>query len=212
MKGLLKKDLLLVAKGWPSMVLITVLIGVAMIWMKGGSGLVTFLTIYMMMQGITTLVSDKMSGWNELATNLPVSRAAAIREKYVVSVLLYALSFPVGLALTMWLADDQTSVLVSVLLSVVFAFSALAIGVPALVRLHRSYFFAGILASFIPAAVMVTVWSRSIEAVMTMTASGPVYTVDMATGLLGWMAAGSAAAALVSMLVMPKILSRYDQN
>lgn len=163
----------------------------------------------MVMQGVTSLITDKMNGFDQRAVNFPVSRENLLREKYIFSFLLFVLAFPVGLALSLWLGNDVQSVWCSVLIAVIFSFSVMAVGIPLLGRMQRSNFFIGIFVSFIPAALMVAYWSQCISVTMTI---GEEYVVDMAMDVLGWFAAGSVAAALLSMLVMPMVLARYDLN
>lgn len=209
MKGLLGKDFLLVAREWKSILLLLVGVSAILIWQKGSVGLVSFFCIMMVMQGVTSLITDKMNGFDQRAVNFPVSRENLLREKYIFSFLLFVLAFPVGLALSLWLGNDVQSVWCSVLIAVIFSFSVMAVGIPLLGRMQRSNFFIGIFVSFIPAALMVAYWSQCISVTMTI---GEEYVVDMAMDVLGWFAAGSVAAALLSMLVMPMVLARYDLN
>lgn len=101
MKGLLIKDFLLLRSYTKSLLLVLVLFLV--IGMSSGTAFVVgMVMIQCVMLAVSTFSYDDMAKWNTYMLSMPVSRKTAIREKYMLALLLSlagaALSLAAGLA------------------------------------------------------------------------------------------------------------------
>lgn len=220
MKGLFKKDWIVMSQTWILMLVIMVLIIGGMFYFDAGIGTVSFLTIYLMMQGVTMVIPEKLSGWNLYQTTLPISRANAIREKYWFSLILSVTGFAAGLAIVWLFVSGMTDddLLITSLIGWILALSSLAFGLPMLIGLPKNGFIIGIVGGFVPGSVCIALWTQmlsgmAVSAEMINGQPGAVsFVPDLHIDFLWGCLAAFMALTILSLLVMPVLLSRRDQN
>lgn len=214
MKGLLKKDFFLVLKSWPIMLGIFVLATAIMVFLNATAGILSFTAIFFLMQGVTSIITDRMCGWNLYQTTFPVSRSKAIMEKYLFSLVCGVIGLVIGFLTCLCVGwPDQESLLVSGLIGGILSFSAMAAGIPLLIALPKSTFAAAISASFIPGAVCIVLWNQALNRQSALAAASQgAIAFTMRTDLLWSLLAIMAGLCLISWLVMPWLLSRKDQR
>ncbi len=215
MKGLLKKDTLMVLKSWPVMVVILAIMLGIMVFMDVPTGILSFVSIYFMMQGVTSIVTDRMCGWNLYQTTFPISRRMAVVEKYVYSLILCAIGFVVGYLLTVicFPGVEEEDLLVSGLLGGILSLSALSTGIPLLIMLPKNVFIVAIFGAFIPGALCIVHWSRALSEMSAQVAASQGQIVfSMRTDVL-WVELGiMAVLSLISIAACPTLLSKMDQR
>ncbi len=215
MKGLFKKDTLMVLKSWPIMVVILSVMLAIMVFMDVPTGILSFVSIYFMMQGVTSIITDRMCGWNLYQTTFPISRSMAIVEKYVFSLVVCAIGFVLGYALTMIFFPGirQEDLLVSGLLGGILSLSALGAGIPLLILLPKNTFIVSIFGAFIPGALCIVYWSHVLSEMSAQVAASQGQIVfSMRTDVL-WAELGvMALLSMISLVAAPYCLSKMDQR
>ena len=228
MKGLLKKDFLTLYKTWPALLLVFAAVTLMLVYFGAESGILSFVTIYFVMQGVSSLITDKMGGWYSYQTTLPVSRANALREKYILSLLCGLAGFVLGFAITMLITGglDQESLEISMLIGIVLSLSAAAFGIPMLAVLPKNSFIISIFGSLLPGAIVVGIWSQKIseasaamaESAMAVTESGAMEVAGAAAEfsmyleILWWGLAIMAILFVLSYIIAPVLVAKTDQN
>ncbi len=215
MKGLLKKDWLVLKATWIQLALIFTVITGLLVFFDLSVGIVSFVTIYFAMQGVTTVINDKMSGWNAYQITFPLSRANEIREKYLFSFILAAAGFALG-ALISFAIDPNMAweqFAISSMIGWILTLSAISVGIPLLAMRPRSAFSLGIFGAFIPGSVCVAAWqmilSESMKTINPLTASAAEM---LRLDILYWCLAAMAVFTILSVWLAPGIMSRRDQK
>lgn len=215
MMGLLKKDFMMISKSMSIIVLIPIVTIGLMYYFGMEEGIVTFFAIFMTMQGISTILADRISGWNLMETTFTISRKKAVLEKYFLSILLGITGFLMGLIFLLYfcgdLSDEQRWI--NILISAIFCFSIIAAAIPASILLPESQFFIAVGISFIIPACCIAKWSSSITA-QQIIKNGVAVGMEMNYQILmlSMMALFCAVICLMSMLIAPRILSKIDQR
>lgn len=215
MKGLMKKDFMMLKTQWIVMLGIFALISIFMIWMDASEGLISYITIYFLMQGVASIITDRMSRWNLYQTALPISRPTAIREKYILSLLCGLFGFGLSLAIVYGLGfgKDQEVVLINILLGWILSFSALGFGIPLITMLPKSAFILGIFGSLLPGGACVALWSIKLnEASAKAMATAGAAPFSMQTDFLWTCFAIMVLCVVLSYLIVPRLLAKMDQK
>lgn len=214
MKGLLKKDFLLAFKSWPVMLGILVIATAIMAYLNATVGLLSFIAIFFLMQGVASIITDRTSGWNLYQTTFPISRSRAITEKYLFSLICGLAGFGLGFLICLCFGSAQEeALLVSSLLGGILGLSAMSVGIPLLLALPKNAFPAAIFAGFIPGAFCVVLWNQELtrQSALVQASQGAI-AFNMRTDLLWIQLACMAGLCLVSWIVTPMVLSRKDQR
>lgn len=210
MKGLFVKDLMVLSKSWMMMVLITLAVGGCLLYFEQPVGMVTYMTVFLAMQGISSILPDKSCHWNLYQTALPISRQSAVREKYLLSFGLAVLGFAAGFLIAwIFVPDlDSNGFWINLMIALMMSSSAIAIIVPLAIRLHPSQYFLAVLCGFLLPALCLVLWIRSIDGTFT----GGMVQISYHLDLLGWMTAGCVLLLVLSFWLMPRLLAKTDQN
>lgn len=215
MKGLLKKDWLVLKATWIQLALIFAVIAGLLVFFELSVGIVSFVTIYFAMQGVTTVINDKMSGWNTYQMTFPLSRMNGIREKYLFSYILALLGFALGALISFALDPNMAweQFAISSIIGWILTLSAIGAGIPLLIMLPRSGFSLGIFGAFIPGSVCIAAWQMILsESIKTINAM-PANTAQMLRmDILYWCLAAMAGFAILSAWLAPVFISRHDQK
>ena len=215
MIGLLKKDFFIIYKSVITIVIIPIIVIGLMYYFDMEEGIITFFSIFMTMQGISTILADRISGWNLLETTFTISRKKAVLEKYILSLILALAGFLIGLIFLLNFSGDisEEKRWINILISAIFCFSIIAAAVPASILLPKSQFFIAVGISFIIPACCIAKWSSSIT-VQQIIKNGIAVGMEMnyQVLLLSLMALFCLAICLVSMICGPVILNKIDQR
>lgn len=210
MKGLFVKDLMILSKSWMMMALVTLVVGGCLLYFDTPVGMGTYMTVFFTMQGISTILPDKSCHWNLYQTALPISRKNAIREKYLLSLGLAVIGLAAGfLIVWIFVPDlDSNGFWINLLIGLMLSSCAVAIVIPLAIRLHPSQYFLALLCGFLPPALCLVLWIRSIDS----TFIGGMARINYHLDLLGWMTAGCMLLLFLSFWLMPGLLAKTDQN
>lgn len=216
MKGLYKKDFLLLWQTKWVLLIIGLLISAGLLYFKQASGLISFFAIFLCMQGVTGVLQDRISGWNLFQTTFPIARSSAIREKYNYSLLLAAAGFGIGFLLALLFGKNgiDESMQINMGICAILVFSVIAISVPLGILLPKSQYFLVMLAGFTLPALLIALWAKGVKTILPAAAdlaAGAVPVIDMNLSTLGWMAGGCALLFVFSWMLAPKLLVKRDQ-
>ena len=222
MKGLLWKDFMLVWQSKWVLLLISLLVGGGLIYFQGQSthspttlGLIAFFCILFSMQGISSILTDRISGWNFYQTTFPISRKQAIREKYILSWILGLIGLIFGLSLTFLYnrvlfpsfieMDDWW---INFYIAILIWLGSMALAIPLSLWLSKNQYFLALLISFLLPTVLIVIWNQNI----TVEEQGLKVWVNLNLPLLKTMALGCGILSLISYFFVPKVLTHYDQR
>ncbi|MDE5757882.1 MAG: ABC-2 transporter permease [Allobaculum sp.] len=222
MKGLLWKDFMLVWQSKWVLLLVSVLVGGGLMYFQGQSvdspttlGWISFLCILFSMQGVSSILTDRISGWNLYQTTFPISRKQAIREKYLLSWILGFIGLVMGLAFALLYNRvlfprfiEMDSWYINFYIAVLIWLSSMALAIPLSLWLSKNQYFVALLASFLLPTLLIVIWNQSI----TVEQIGLIITVNLSIPLLGYMALGCGILCVISYLIVPNILIRFDQR
>ncbi len=222
MKGLLWKDFMLVWQSKWVLLLISLLVGGGLIYFQSQSsdspttlGWIAFFCILFSMQGVSSILTDRMSGWNLYQTTFPISRQKAIQEKYVLSWILGLSGLILGLSLASFYncvlfpsVIDPYSWWINLFIAILIWLGSMALAIPLSLWLSKNQYFLALLASFLLPTILIAIWNQSIS----IEEMGLVVTVNLSLPLLGFMTLGCAILCLISYVVVPKVLIHYDQR
>lgn len=223
MKGLYVKDLMSVWQSKWILFLISILVGGFLVYFQGTFedsptmlGFIAFFCVMLSMQGISTILTDRISGWNLYQTTFPISRKKAVEEKYVLSfgLGLFGLLFGLGLAylfthfIFQHLDVSQESWWINICIAFIIWPSSMAVAIPLCLILSKNQYFFALLASFILPTFLIIWWSQNI----TVEQVNNVMVVNMNMNLLFGMALGCLIFCFISYLVMPSFLAKKDQR
>lgn len=222
-KGLYWKDFIRVFKTWPILLVITVSVCVGL-WMTDSLvGLICFFCIMLMMQGPSSILADRTCGWFDFEPSLPISRKHLVTQKYMLSMMLMGLGLVIGLLMSWCMTWLKTGTLeltseaqnINLLICAVIGFSSCAIILPLSFVSDKDKFFLSIVLSFLPAALMIYLWTQGITTSDPIpaagTAGGFYVDVDMNLGMLKSFAALSAALLVLSWAAVPGFLAKRDR-
>ncbi len=222
MKGLLWKDFVLVWQSKWVLLLISLLVGGGLIYFQSQSvdspttlGFMAFFCILFSMQGISSILTDRISGWNLYQTTFPISRQQAIREKYILSWILGLIGLVLGLSLAFLYNRvlfpsfiEMESWWINFYIAILIWLGSMALAIPLSLWLSKNQYFLALLASFLLPTVLIVIWNQSISIEQI----GLIVTVNLSIPLLSYMAIGCGILCLISYLITPKILIHYDQR
>lgn len=220
MKGIYKKDLLQIAKGWKVELAVSLLGIAGMIYFDVYPGLISFFAVFWMMQAASTVIADRTSGWYSYSTCFPYTRKKQLFSKYWLTAGFGALGFVLGIVIT-WICRqshigslmlDSTTLQINIAIALIITFSAAALVIPTCYLFKKSQFFSAIALSFVPAAAMIMFWSSQIEQRMIQVSDTvQAAEVNLNLPLLWILSLISFLLFLISSLVMPGLISRQDQ-
>ena len=101
MKGLLLKDFYIIKSLLLIILVEFVAVGTGLAFLASPYVLIVLATVMLGMISVTTINSDKTSGWAKLSVTLPVSRQTLISSKYLMYVLLSAAGLAAGTLLSL---------------------------------------------------------------------------------------------------------------
>lgn len=222
MKGLLWKDFMLVWQSKWVLLLVSVLVGGGLMYFQGQSvdspttlGWISFLCILFSMQGVSSILTDRISGWNLYQTTFPISRKQAIREKYLLSWILGFIGLVIGLAFALLYnrvlfprSIEMDSWYINFYIAVLIWLGSMAVAIPLSLWLSKNQYFLALLASFLLPTLLIVIWNQSI----TVEQIGLIITVNLSIPLLGYMALGCGLLCVASYLIVPNILTHFDQR
>lgn len=215
MKGLFKKDLLMI---WQSRYLLLVIgLGVSLVLIRydAAIGLMTFLSMFLLMQEVSTVTADRMCGFNLYETTFPVSRKNAVRQKYLLSLGIGILGMAIGFILYLCLGGEMGTddFYINLMIALIGLFSVFPICIPLAYLLPRSQFFVAILISFVPFTGFIFAWSQSITSEALMKGTDVIgINMDLRLDLLGYFCLASLAILLISWFAVPAWMAKRDQN
>lgn len=215
MMGLLKKDFLIICKSIWIILIVPLIVISLMYYFNMQEGIISFFAIFMTMQGISTILADRISGWNLMATTFAISRKKAVSEKYIISIILFILGFLIGLIFLLYFSGDLSSEVrwINILIAAIFCFSIIAVAIPAATLLPESQFFIAIGSSFIIPACCIAKWSSSITAQQIIKNGIPAgVEMNYQMLMLSGMAVCCFILCILSLILAPTILSKMDQR
>lgn len=214
-KGLFCKDLMVIWQTRWMLLLISLLVCSLLLYYEQPYGLISYFTLFLAMQGVTSVVSDRSAGWTLYQTSFPISRSAAIREKYLLSLGLGLAGFAFG-CLMAWISHPKGGdlMIINICMAALLGFSVMAIAIPLGLRLPNNQYFLVMIASFVLPAILIAFWANSLSAAPVAPPGNglPLIQMNYRTDLLFWMAAGCFLLWAASFLICPKILARLDQH
>ncbi len=222
MKGLLWKDFLLVWQSKWVLFLISLCVSCGLIYFQNQSadspttlGWIAFFCILFSMQGVSSILTDRISGWNLYQTTFPITRQQAIQEKYVLSFLLGLGGLAIGLLFTFLYncvffptSIDLESWRINFYIAVLIWLGSMAVAIPLSLWLSKNQYFLALLASFLLPMLLIVIWNQNISVEYR----GLIVIVNLNVPLLGYMAIGCAILCVLSYLILPKVLIHYDQR
>lgn len=223
-KGLYWLDFKRIVQSWPMLVVITLAVCFGL-WMADSLvGLICFFAIMLMMQAPSSIVADKSCGWFDFEPSLPITRKKLVSQKYTLALILMLAGLLIGLAMAYLLAGiktgsfqfEESALQINLLISVVIGCSCAALILPLGFLVDKDKFFLCVILSFLPAVLMVYLWTQGIsvsEPVLTSGVAGvqsSFVEVNLNLDTLRLYAGISLAMLIVSWLVMPGFLARRD--
>lgn len=213
MKGLYRKDLLIIWQSRWLLLLISVLVCSILVYFNQSASIISYASIFLTMQGVTSILTDRTTGWNLYETTFPISRAAAVRQKYFLSIALGLLGFAAGLLVSVLIdrSMDSHSLLINIGFSAILVFSVIALAVPLGILMAKSQYFIVLLSSFVLPVVLIALWTKGITHTLPVN-PGEAVEIVYHFDRLAWMAGGCALLCLFSCLFCPAFLARQDQR
>lgn len=221
-RGLYWKDWMRIADSWLVLLIISVLV-LTGLWMADSLvGAVCFFCILMTMQGPSTIMADKTCGWDVFECSLPVSRRTLVREKYGLTFALMLAGLVSGLLLCVGLSvlscgslPDLDGLQVNLYITLIIAGSGTALLIPLACAAGKDQFFLCVIASLLPAALMIWSWSQGIQSPeVTISAAGMItesIPANLNLPVLQGYALGSCLLWAVSWALVPGWLARRDR-
>lgn len=221
MKGIYKKDLLLIASSRTVLLLVIVITCGLLIYFGGEIGMLAFFPIFMAMQATSTIFADRASGWYRMSTTLPLTRQRLVRSKYRLTALLAVCGLLVGIAV--WaiveLIQHQAvdfgteDIWINLYIGMIMAFCTTAILIPLAYLLKKSQEFLATVTSFLLPAAMVFYWTQQLTSEATMVNGDVIgFTLNMQQPLLQGMVLFSLGLFVLSCIWMPRQIARQDQR
>lgn len=222
MKGLYVKDLMLIWQSKWILLLVSILVGSFLIYFQGTLadsfttlGFIAFFCVLLSMQGISSILTDRISGWNLYQTTFPIPRKKAIEEKYILALGLGLFGLCLGLSFSYMLNQfifnvsiESDSWWINISIAIILWLSSTAVAIPLSLVLSKNQYFISLLVSFILPTFLIIFWNQNI----TVEQIGNVMVVNMNLNLLFGMAFGCLIFCLASYFIMPTLLSKKDQR
>lgn len=214
MKGLLKKDLLMIRQSWIILILVLLIVLGVTIYFKRVEILISFMPIFGAMQGSSTITTDRMTDWNVFETVLPIKKSSEYLEKFMLTILLWIFGLFIALLMA-WILPFETdaeTLKINVLMAVIYGFGTNSILIYLLYRLKKSQFFMCYLLSFVLPVLATVYWTSQFEMVTKVNALGiAVMEMNLQLPLLSYFALGCVLLFIAEMIFGIRHLCSIDQ-
>lgn len=214
MKGLLKKDLMMICQSWIILVVIQAIVLGVTIYFKKTEILISFLPVFWAMQGSSTITADRMTDWNVYETVFPVKKSSLYLEKFILTVMCWIFGLFIALVLA-WILPyehDADTFRINSLMAVIYGIGTNSVLIYLLYRLKKSQFFVGYLLSFALPAMVTIYWTSQFEMVTKVNALGiPTMEMNLQIPLLAYFALGFIGLFVVEMIIGIRHLCSIDQ-
>lgn len=134
MRGLLKKDLLLLRSNFIGLTLFAALYAVLGYFSDDAGMLMGVLAVLVMMMPASSLQYDEYYHWNRYVLTMPVSRKMVVQSKYLLVLMLLCVTFAVGFAFTFLLSGDIEEAVFSTVVMVCMSLFMTAVSIPCMLK------------------------------------------------------------------------------